>query len=105
MSKTTPNRIAVEDLVGSFATPIPGPVLTPSKQNLERWEVHVDPEPPPFHVSPHLSICRPVPKGQLFCYLISAPAAVGKTTLANYMHHRLTQAGRPYSTFPCRRPE
>jgi len=41
MSKTTPNRITVEDLIGSFASPIPGLVLTPSKQNLERWEVRL----------------------------------------------------------------
>ena len=77
MSKTTPNRIAVEDLIGSFATPIPGPVLTPSKQNLERWEVRVDPEPPPFHVSPHLEHVRPVPEGQL---LPAKTTASGRVT-------------------------
>lgn len=60
-----------------------------------------DAVPLPFYVEPHLSYeALPSPSNSeetvqddKFCFLISAPAAVGKSTLAQHIHHALRDSG------------
>ncbi|WP_411888089.1 hypothetical protein [Hydrocarboniphaga effusa] len=52
--------------------------------------IRAEPEPLPFYIEPALStpaVLSPV-------LLVSAPAAVGKTTLARYLHQQLTSVGQ-----------
>jgi len=64
------------------------------EQNLKRWEVRPVPQKPVFYVPPHLECVRQPTDAPIFCHLISAPAAVGKTTLANYLQGSLVKSAR-----------
>lgn len=60
-----------------------------------------NPMPPPFFVPPELVIENSVPLTQPF-WLVSAPAAVGKSTLAMALSHEISATGRQVLYFPLR---
>ncbi len=71
-----------------------GPWLVPSAEYCAKNGISIAPEPPTFFISPSLiDIAEQEPSNAFSC-LISAPAAVGKTTLARHLHARLAREGR-----------
>jgi hypothetical protein len=93
--QAVPRRTTVEELVHAFEnSPRRVAKLTPSEPDLARWGIRSHALTATFYVTPNLECTAQPDAGFPFCYLISAPAAVGKTTLANHLHDRLVQTGR-----------
>jgi hypothetical protein len=85
----------VADLVRAFGnTPPCGPKLVPSVADLDRWGIRTEPSPPAFYVAPTLTCTSRSPHDPPLAQLISAPAAVGKTTLAKHLQGLLVKTGR-----------
>jgi hypothetical protein len=85
----------VTDLVRAFGdAPPAGPKLVASTKDLERWGIRTEPSPLPFYVPPTLACTARPTKIPPLAQLVSAPAAVGKTTLAKHLQDLLIKTGR-----------
>ena len=94
------NSYFVADLISRFSSPdkskplprIHNPAVTARKATLY-------PDQNPFYVEPDLKLLGEA-KDREFCCLISAPAAVGKTSLAKHIHSLISSKDRQVIYIP-----
>lgn len=85
----------IADLVREYEELPPDPPrLVASMPDMERWGILATPADIPFYIPPTLTRVGLPSESPPLAQLISAPAAVGKTTLAKHIHRQLAATGR-----------
>lgn len=80
----------VSDLVDALSQTLAAPVpLAVDQAACERRGIRLQGEPLSFYLPPELEPANGADPDPCFCYLVSAPAAVGKSALANFLIDQL----------------
>lgn len=95
-------HLAFHELVDVFhRSPVPLSKLAPDHRAASTRRVLLEPVQPDFFVAPELEAADGPPIGRAF-WLVSAPAAVGKSLLAMALAHELGKRGRQVLYVPLR---
>lgn len=87
-------NISVENIINTLASCKSSRAkLSFDQQYIESKNIFINQNPPDFYVEPDFSILNNDISNASFA-LISAPAAVGKTTFSKYLHQKITETGR-----------
>lgn len=93
-------NISVESIINTLASCESSRAkLSFDQQYIDSKNIFINPNPPDFYVEPDFSIVNNDILNASFA-LISAPAAVGKTTFSKYLHQKITETGRQVVYIP-----